>query len=186
VDSLWHIDEMPVIDESTKSYTYNEIRESNINVKELEQYTLETNISGWKHLSGAYIFVKSKIKNNPNNYATISNNGINDFDYVRLFYEEVLIEETNYVGVATLISNLTEFSGDVSDTSADTSQYKYDAQNKSEKFKDLDVDIKTIISKITNNSAFNKGYLERWLLTKDEKSTLTGKKSGTPIKIILY
>jgi hypothetical protein len=37
------------------------------------------------------------------------------------------------------------------------------------KFKDLDVDIKTIVSKITNNSAFNKGYLERWLLTKDEK-----------------
>jgi hypothetical protein len=74
-------------------------------VKELEQYTFETNISGWKHLSGAYIFVKSKIKNNPNNYAT-------------------------------LISNLIEFSGDVSDTSAsqlcwypdaadsaDTSQY---------------------------------------------------------------
>jgi hypothetical protein len=118
VDNLWRIDEMPVIDESTKSYTYNEIRESNINVKELEQYTLETNINGWKHLSGAYIFVKSKIKNNPNNYATISNNGINDFDYVRLFYEEVLIEETNYVGVATLISNLIEFSGDVSDTSA--------------------------------------------------------------------
>jgi hypothetical protein len=29
---------------------------------------------------------------------------------------------------------------------------------------------KTIISKITNNSAFNKGYLERWLLTKDEKT----------------
>jgi hypothetical protein len=116
VDNLWRIDEMPVIDESTKSYTYNEIRESNINVKELEQYTLETNINGWKHLSGAYIFVKSKIKNNPNNYATISNNGINDFDYVRLFYEEVLIEETNYVGVATLISNLIEFSGDVSDT----------------------------------------------------------------------
>jgi hypothetical protein len=183
VDSLWRIDEMPVIDESTKSYTYNEIRESNINVKELEQYTLETNISGWKHLSGAYIFVKSKIKNNPNNYATISNNGINDFDYVRLFYEEVLIEETNYVGIATLISNLIEFSGDVSDTSAsqlcwypdtadsaDTSQYKYDAQDKSEKFKDLDVDIKTIISKITNNSAFNKGYLERWSLTKDEKT----------------
>jgi hypothetical protein len=96
---------------------------------------------------------KSKIKNNPNNYATISNNGINDFDYVRLFYEEVLIEEANYVGVATLISNLIEFSGDVSDTSAsqlcwypdtadsaDTSQYKYDAQNKSETFKDLDVD----------------------------------------------
>jgi hypothetical protein len=102
---------------------------------------------------------------------------------VRLFYEEVLIEETNYVGVATLISNLIEFSGDVSDTSAsqlcwypdttdsaDTSQYKYDAQNKSEKFKDLDVDIKTIVSKITNNSAFNKGYSERWLLTKDEKT----------------
>jgi TolB-like protein len=44
VDSLWRIDEMPVIDESTKSYTYNEIRESNINVKEPEQYTLETNI----------------------------------------------------------------------------------------------------------------------------------------------
>jgi hypothetical protein len=183
VDNLWRIDEMPVIDESTKSYTYNEIRESNINVKELEQYTLETNISGWKHLSGAYIFVKSKIKNNPNNYATISNNGINDFDYVRLFYEEVLIEETNYVGVATLISNLIEFSGDVSDTSAsqlcwypdtadsaDTSQYKYDGKNKAEKFKDLDVDIKTIVSKITNNSAFNKGYLERWLLTKDEKT----------------
>ncbi|EFA13108.1 hypothetical protein TcasGA2_TC001597 [Tribolium castaneum] len=182
-DNLWRIDEMPVTDESTKSYTYNEIRESNINVKELEQYTLETNISGWKHLSGAYIFVKSKIKNNPNNYATISNNGINDFDYVRLFYEEVLIEETNYVGVATLISNLIEFSGDVSDTSAsqlcwypdtadsaDTSQYKYEAQDKSVKFKDLDVDIKTIISKITNNSASNKGYLERWLLTKDEKT----------------
>jgi hypothetical protein len=54
--------------------------------------------------------------------------------------------------------------------SADTSQYKYDAQDKSEKIKDLDVDIKTIISKITNNSAFNKGYLERWLLTKDEKT----------------
>jgi hypothetical protein len=183
VDNLWRIDEMPVIDESTKSYTYNEIRESNINVKELEQYTLETNISGWKHLSGAYIFVKSKIKNNPNNYATISNNGINDFDYVRLFYEEALIEETNYVAVATLISNLIEFSGDVSDTSAsqlcwypdtadsaDTSQYKYEAQDKSVKFKDLDVDIKTIISKITNNSAFNEGYLERWLLTKDEKT----------------
>jgi hypothetical protein len=183
VDNLWRIDEMPVIDESTKSYTYNEIRESNINVKELEQYTLETNINGWKHLSGAYIFVKSKIKNNPNNYATISNNGINDFDYVRLFYEEVLIEETNYVGVATLISNLIEFSGDVSVTSAsqlcwypdtadsaDTSQYKYDGKNKAEKFKDLDVDIKTIVSKITNNSAFNKGYLERWLLTKDEKT----------------
>lgn len=183
VDNLWRIDEMPVINESTKNYTYNEIRESNINVKELEQYTLETNISGWKHLSGAYILVKSKIKNNPNNYATISNNGINDFDYVRLFYEEVLIEETNYVGVATLISNLIEFSGDVSDTSAsqlcwypdtadsaDTFQYKYEAQDKSIKFKDLDVDIKTIISKITNNSAFNKGYLERWLLTKDEKT----------------
>jgi hypothetical protein len=61
VDNLWRIDEMPVIDESTKSYTYNEIR----------QYTLETNITGWKHLSGAYIFVKSKIKNNPNNYATM-------------------------------------------------------------------------------------------------------------------
>jgi hypothetical protein len=113
----------------------------------------------------------------------LSNNGINDFDYVRLFYEVVLIEETNYVGVATLISNLIEFSGNVSDTSAsqlcwypdtadsaDTSQYKYDAQDKSEKNKDLDVDIKTIISKITNNSAFNKGYLERWLLTKDEKT----------------
>jgi hypothetical protein len=28
VDNLWRIDEMPVIDESTKSYTYNEIRES--------------------------------------------------------------------------------------------------------------------------------------------------------------
>ena len=52
-----------MIDESTKSYTYSEIRESNINVKELEQYSLETNISGWKHLLGAYIFVKSEIKN---------------------------------------------------------------------------------------------------------------------------
>jgi hypothetical protein len=41
---------------------YNEIRESNINMKEPERYTLET--SGWKHLSGPYIFVKSKIKNN--------------------------------------------------------------------------------------------------------------------------
>jgi hypothetical protein len=43
-------------------------------VKELEQYTLETNISGWKHLSGAYIFVKSKIKNNPNNYSPVNIN----------------------------------------------------------------------------------------------------------------
>jgi hypothetical protein len=34
----------------------------------------------------------------------------------------------------------------------------------------LDVDIKTIVSKITNNSVFNKRYLERWLLTKDEKT----------------
>jgi hypothetical protein len=51
--------------------------------------------------------------------------------------------------------------------SADTSQYFiiYDAQyDKSEKFKDLDVDIKTVVLKITNNSEFNKGYLERWLL----------------------
>jgi hypothetical protein len=52
------------------------------------------------------------------------------------------------VGVATLISNLIEFSGDVSDTSAsqlcwypdtadsaDTSQYKYNEQNKSENFR---------------------------------------------------
>jgi ubiquinone biosynthesis protein COQ9 len=45
--------------------------------------------------------------------------------------------------------------------------YKYD---KSEKFKDLDVDIKTVVLKITNNSEFNKGYLERWLLTKDGKT----------------
>jgi hypothetical protein len=44
---------------------YNEIRESNINMKELERYTLESlETSGWKHLSGPYIFVKSKIKNN--------------------------------------------------------------------------------------------------------------------------
>jgi hypothetical protein len=42
--------------------------------------------------------------------------------------------------------------------------YKYDAQNKFEKFKDLNVDIKTVVLKITNNSEFNKGYLERWLL----------------------
>jgi hypothetical protein len=28
VDNLWRIDEMPVIDESTNSYTYNEIKES--------------------------------------------------------------------------------------------------------------------------------------------------------------
>jgi hypothetical protein len=177
VDNLWRIDEMPVIDESTKSYTYNEIRESNINVKELEQYTLETNISGWKHLSGAYIFVKSKIKNNPNNYATISNNGIHDFDYVRLFYEEVLIEETNYVGVATLISNLIEFSGDDSDTSAsqlcwypdtadsaDTSQYKYDAQDKSEKIKDLDVDIKNILhAKVDGNYDYEISDISLWI-----------------------
>jgi hypothetical protein len=46
---------------------------------------------------------------------------------------------------------------------ADSSQYK------SEKFKDLDVDIKTV-SKITNNSEFNKAYLERWLLAKDGKT----------------
>jgi hypothetical protein len=46
-------------------------------------------VDGNIYVSGAYIFVKSKIKNNPNNYATISKNGINDFDYVRLFYEEV-------------------------------------------------------------------------------------------------
>jgi ubiquinone biosynthesis protein COQ9 len=45
--------------------------------------------------------------------------------------------------------------------------YKYD---KSEKFKDLDVDIKTVVLKITNNSEFKKGYLERWLLTKDGKT----------------
>jgi putative ribosome biogenesis GTPase RsgA len=48
--------------------------------------------------------------------------------------------------------------------------YKYDAQNKFEKFKDLNVDIKTVVLKITNNSEFNKGYLERWLLTKDGKT----------------
>jgi hypothetical protein len=41
-------------------------------MREVEEFTLKTNISGWKHLSGAYIFVKSKINNNPNNYTTVS------------------------------------------------------------------------------------------------------------------
>ncbi|KAF2881164.1 hypothetical protein ILUMI_24989 [Ignelater luminosus] len=90
--NLWRITEVLAVDESTKNYTYNEIRESNINVKELEQYTLETNISD-----------------------------VSDTSASQLWW---------YPGTAD---------------SAHTSQYKYDAQNKSEKFKDLDVDIKTKI-----------------------------------------
>jgi hypothetical protein len=38
VDILWRIDEKSVIDKSTKNHTYNEIRESTLNVKEQYRY----------------------------------------------------------------------------------------------------------------------------------------------------
>jgi hypothetical protein len=67
-----------------------------------------------------------------------------------------------YLGVATLISNFTEYGSDTLALQLFIKfiiyiyiiYKKYDAQNKSEKSKDLDVGIKTIVSKITNNSGF--------------------------------
>lgn len=181
VDHYWRLEESVLVANSTKNYDYIEVKEKNGSVKELDNYTVETNMGGWKHLTGSYLSVTSKITNDTENNATLSNNGINDFDVARLYYEEQLIEQIDFLGVATLISNIIHFSGDVSDTSAsqlfwypdtadssDTSMYSYNGEDKS--LKELEnVKVKSIVSKIKNNPNFNKGYLERWELTKDGK-----------------
>lgn len=180
--NFWKIDQSPLIDESTSEYHYNEIKQVNVDVTNLENYDLYVTLPGWKHLNKAYLYVKSFIDNDPNNKATVSNNGINDFDYARLDYENTEMESIEHVGITTTILNLTEFSGDVSDTVAsqllwyldtfdgtNTNPYIYEEENKNVKLKELDESIGSIVSKIKQNPKYNNGFFKRWNLTKNKQ-----------------
>jgi hypothetical protein len=179
----WNILDAPVIDKSTKSFQYNEFKEDNItDIGGSTHYQITIKNSRWKLLSRAFLHVKAKIENQGNNFVTVSNNGINDFRTAQLFYENKEIERIDNLGITTTICNLVDFSGDISDTvasqlfwymdtndSANKQRYIYDEANKDTKLKEADVGLANTLNKIKNNPSFNKGFLERWQLTKDGK-----------------
>jgi hypothetical protein len=129
------------------------------------------------------LYVKSQITAPAASVVTVENNGLNDFKIARLFYENKLIEEVDHVGIATCIMNLVDYSGDISDTAAsqlmwypDTAdsgqsqRYVYDeAGDRDKKFKDTDTDLKTFAARIKHSPNFNRGFLERLQLTKDNQ-----------------
>ena len=184
INPIWNIFDPPLIDKSIKSYDYKEYKENNVNVSNLDRYEITTkNSQSWKHLSNAYLYVKSKIKNQGNSVVTVSNNGLNDFKLARLFYENKLIEEIDYVGITTTITNLVDFSGDISSSeasqlmwymdtadSADKNRFTYTDADKGNKVKDHDKTVENRVQNIKVNSEFNHGFLERWQLTKADKT----------------
>jgi len=184
INPMWNIFEPPFIDKSIKSYEYKEFKENNVNVTNLDRYEISTkNAQSWKHLANAYLYVKAKVTAQGQNTVTVSNNGLNDFKLARLFYENKLIEEVDYVGITTTITNLVDFSGDISSTEAsmlmwypDTSdsankdRFNYTAADKATKVKDLDKSLEAFVDGIKQNSNFNRGFLERWQLTNGNKT----------------
>jgi transcription elongation GreA/GreB family factor len=122
VNPYWNIFEPAVADRSTKSYEFKEYKEVNVNVRELEQFEFEIKESeNWKLLSNAYLYVKSQVTDNSvggDKLVTVCNNGLNDFKKAQLFYEDKELETVDYIGIASTIANLVDFSGDVSETVA--------------------------------------------------------------------
>src|SRR5258706_7590583 len=183
INPIWNIFEPPLVDNSIKSYDYKEFKENNVTVANLDRYELSTkNSQSWKHLANGYLYVKAVIKNHGNNRVSVTNNGLNDFKLARLFYENKLIEEINYVGIATTVSNLAEMSGDMSSSEAtqmmwyldgadstDTNRYTYDAQDRATKFNVLDKSISDVVKAIKHNSEYNEGFLQRWQITNGDQ-----------------
>src|SRR5579863_7057485 len=184
ISDYWNILEGPVVDKSTKSFQYNEFKEDNItNIGGSTHYQITIKNSRWKLMSKAFLHIKSKIENQGNNSVTVSNNGLNDFRTAQLYYENKEIERVNFVGITSTICNLVEFSGDISDSTAsslcwymDTSdssgktKLNYTEADKATKVKEFDKSLETFVTSIKENSNFNKGFLERWQLTKDGKT----------------
>src|SRR5277367_171105 len=184
INPIWNIFEPPLVDNSIKSYDYKEFKENNVTVANLDRYEISTkNSKSWKHLANGYLYVKAIIKGHNNNYVTVTNNGLNDFKLARLFYENKLIEEINYVGIATTVTNLAEMSGDISSSeasqmmwyldgadSAETHRFTYEIADKAVKFKDLDKSITDVVRSIKHNPKFNEGFLQRYQLTNGDKA----------------
>lgn len=166
--SYWNILESPVIDKSTKSFQYNEFKEDHIsNLVESNIYEITIKNSTWKLLSHAYLHVKSKIDGQGTNIVTVSNNGMNDFSQAILYYEGKEIERVDQLGVTTMIGNLVDFSGDISDTVASQIGWYLDTCD------DVGVEEFTFTEgtkKVTRNEKFNKGFYNRRNLTKDGKT----------------
>src|SRR5687768_15847129 len=94
VSLIWSVFEPSVVDRSIKSYELKEYRELNVSVQALSRYEISTrNSQAWKYLTGAYLYVKSRVHTPAGTTGTVSNNGLNDFKIARLFYENKLIEE---------------------------------------------------------------------------------------------
>src|SRR5688572_18415868 len=179
VSPIWSVFEPSVVDRSIKSYELKEYSELNVTVQALSRYEITTrNSQAWKYLSGAFLYVKSRVNTPTGTIATVSNNGLNDFKIARLFYENKLLEEVDYVGIASTIMNLVEFSGDISDTqasqmmwymdtadSASRQRYRYEEADRATTLKDSTKILETYVSLIKNNPTFNKGFFDRLQLT---------------------
>ncbi|KAB0790615.1 hypothetical protein PPYR_14973 [Photinus pyralis] len=178
-NDYWNLTESVVIDRSTKSYQYNEFKENDIsNILANSNYEITIKKGTWKLLSKAYLHVKSKIDPAPRGgVVTVSNNGLNDFSYAILTYENREIERIDNLGVTSTICNLTEFSGDVSDSVASSLCWYMDTSDKADinRFENsvdatqLKASEKIITDILKQNVNFNKGYAERLQLTKDGK-----------------
>src|SRR6266550_1207265 len=184
INPVWNIFEPPLIDRSIRSYEYKQYRENNVVVKNLDRYEITTkNSQSWKHLANAYLFVKANLANEGQYAVTVCNNGLNDFKLARLFYENKLIEEIDYVGIATTVMNLIEFSGDISDSvasqllwymdtadTADRNRFAYIDGDKATELKASARSLEYLVARIKANTDFNRGFLERWQLTNGGKT----------------
>jgi hypothetical protein len=180
INPVWEINQKPLVDNSITKYDHFEIRETNINVKTLTKFEfISRDTSNWLLPSKGYIHIKLKILNNNEDNVSLVNNGFNIFSDAEYLIENTSIEKNEYVGLTTLIHNLSTFSDDYSRSAAtnmfwfpdtaegcDKSKFVY---NGAETELDTNAKIKDVIKNITANINYNNGHLERYKLTNKSK-----------------
>src|SRR5215475_4274520 len=184
INDYWNLLEQPVMDKSTKTFEYNEFKEDNISdISTYSNYEITIRNNKWKLLSEGYLCVRSKIELVADEIVAVSNNGLNDFLRAQLFYENKEIERIDYLGVTSTISNLVEFTGDVSDTVASQLCWYPDTSDKAERFmlvfnqddkelkiKDTEITFERFYHKyLKQNQNFNRGFLQRYTLSRDRQ-----------------
>ena len=194
---IWNITEPQVQDNSIEKYDFYEIREQNVNVRDLKKYEFICKDTGNYILpSQSYLHLRFKVIkadgsdiSDATDNVTVSNNGFNLFSSAEYEIDKTKIEQIDHLGIKTLVENLVDYSDDYSKSTASNQFWFPDTADSADRKmlnywggdEDLEVDattnlpklksdrIKSFLNYIRENKEFNKGYLARYILTKKSK-----------------
>lgn len=178
---FYNIFDPPVVDNSTASYQYIDLKENNVSVKDLSSYEIRTqNRDSWIHPHNSYLYVCGRVLNTDGSslgatdIVSLQNNGFNLFSTAQYFIEDTLVENIQNVGLITLANNLIDFSDDYAKSSASNSfWYKdtadstnldpqmYDEADKETQVKDVTRTLLYLAKGFNYNPEYNKGFRTR-------------------------